>query len=843
MNPGIMPLRRTAPSIVVTFLAMAGVVFQFPNLISSIRSLSLFRIPVFVLDLAAVLDLGVAILVYAALLAVGSLVVPALKPVEFSNTERFLIYLLAGLPALAISTFALALVGLLHPLVWVLLVGIILARAIPLLECLKGMGKELIVYAKDERAYFGRGAWWTMAVLLALSILPHALSNTYPTTETDAVNYHLYPARMYAELHRWTSLPDNPNFWPETMEMLYSLAFLLNSQVGAQLIHALSFPLIGIVAVALTRRLTLPPVAMPAMMLLISMPVVAFVVGDSTSNDVPLALFVLLSLFMLFLWRERRSDLLLVLSAIGFGAALGMKHIAILAIPFFLVIFPLWLRKEGGWGRWLKPSALFFFVALLVALPWYLKSFMQTGNPVWPMFSRFLSGVHNEFGAKLYEVTRQNYGLWDIGEWYRIPYLMSFGDGIKLDGTLGPVPLFLAIILLWIRPKGEVFRSLALFCGLGFLAWLFVVQEVRYLIFLVVPLLLLGLPSTIDLFRGMGGPIPRVFGVVTFLFALLSLPYFYNAMHPIQRYPQLLPRRFPLTPLLNHSAWPVSLRQTYDRSEYLHQMLPSYHVVTWANEHLGESSRIFYMGGEPPYLYLKKPMVWDQRSSSVRDLFNAQTPDALLSILRREQVTHVLLKRSEFRHHWFADLESAWAHRHLRLVRGYNDFLLYEIRPAPLTTIDLPLRLLLQQGGMEKGKFSSTGTTLRDFHVNHLQEIRNSLVLIGRSAASWSLSLPDEAVFSFGLAKMHPFFGDGGTVRVRLQQGVVDTVLFSRRLQPALNRTERMWQDVSIDLSPFIREPLTLTIECDTGDAGDETADWFAFSEPMILRKGSSLYE
>lgn len=839
-----MHVRRTIPLVVFTLLAIACIPLQFPNLLPSAESLSLIRIPVFVLDLSAIPDIGVAILVYMAILAVGALVVPASKTDGFSHTERFLIYLLAGFPALALATFGLALIGLLHPLLWILPGGIILARVKRLLECLKGMGTELFTYGKEEYAYFGRGIWWTMLILLAATFLPHALSNTYPTTETDAINYHLYPARVYAELHRWVSLPDNPNFWPENMEMLYSLAFLLRSQVGAQLVHALSFPLIGLVIVAFTRRFNLPPVGMPAMLLLISMPVVSFVVGDSTSNDVPLALFVMLSLFMLFLWRERRTNLLLALAAVGLGTALGMKHLALLTVPFFLVFFPLVLRGEGkGRFAWFKPMLLFFSPALLVALPWYLKSLVQTGNPIWPMFSRFLPGIHNEFGAILYEVTRQSFGLWDPSEWYRIPFLMSFGDGIKLDGTLGPIPLFLTIVLLWVRPKGRVVQPLVLFCALSFLTWLVVVQEVRYLVFLVIPLLLLGLPATLDLFRGAGGPFPRVFGVVAVLFVLLSLPYCYNAMDPIQRYPALLPRRYPLTPLLNHSALPLSLRAQYDRNEYLDQTLPSHRTVAWANEHLPDSSKIFYMGADPPYLYLRKPMVWNQRSSSLRDHKIARTPDEWLFVLKREQVTHIMVRRSAFRYHWLADLESKWRYRHMRLVQTYNDFSLYEIRPEPRIAGDRPVLFALQQVRPEQGGFSTLGTVMHDFEATVLRESRNSLVLIGRSSIAWPIFPMGDCVLSFGLAKLHPMIGDGGIVRVRVRQGSVDTLLFSRRLDPASNPADRKWLDVSIDLSAFTQEGCTLIFESDAGEAGDYSADWFAFSEPLIIRKGASLYE
>jgi arylsulfatase A-like enzyme len=76
--------------------------------------------------------------------------------------------------------------------------------------------------------------------------------------------------------------------------------------------------------------------------------------------------------------------------------------------------------------------------------------------------------------------------------------------------------------------------------------------------------------------------------------------------------------------------------------------------------------------------------------------------------------------------------------------------------------------------------------------------------------------------------------GDGVTFEVSLvDSGGKEHLLFSRHLDPAHNEDERGWQPVSIDVSSFAGQQVSLTFSTKPG--ADPAYDWAAWSHPRLL--------
>jgi len=825
------------------FVFLLGAAFclslQFPNLFSAIGAGTVVTLPSIVIPLSRLGQVLLALLIPLSAGAFGILLLrKSLLEIFQTDLERLIVAITIGLLPLILLAFLAALVGLLSPALWFLLLAVLVMNEKQLGAMMTGAWKELRQYFKEEVQHWGILFLTLVAAAAAIHLFLIFVSHCYPTTETDTINYHLYPVRVYVERGAWLSLPDNPNFYPEGMEMLYTLGYLLGSQFTARGVHLLFVPLLFLLTVVAIRRFNLAPAAVAVIASLLSVPIVSYVVGDSLSNDLPVAYFLFFSLVFLIDKEDLRN--MSAIPALGLGLALASKHTAILAVPFYLVFFAKKVFKGGSDNR-RAASAMalrFLILAFVCGLPWYVKSFVQTGNPLWPTFSSWFSGPYSEFGAELLRITKLNYGIWEPSQFYRIPYEMFFGDGVKLDGTLGSFPLLMLVPLLIAPRHSYPAKTLLTFITVSVVAWLLIVQEVRYLLFALPPLLLLGYSACEELTKTAGPETSRWKRGLCLsalgLTMILSLPFFSSAQHEPQRYTPLLQRRF----LLSYQpSFGISVG---DRdTEYLRSKLPSYRLVEWINSETPETSRIFFMGAEAPWLYIRRQLVWDERSLALREHRQAKTLQEFLHVLRAHKITHVFFRRSQFPTHWLSDLEVTWNSSQLELLHVENDYYLYRINPAgesrkPRGTL---VALLQHIHPSDELRPQTQGNVLLNFLAEVRYRSRNSLVLLGSAAQEWEIRVLAGARLVFGLTKMFPGRGDGGVVRVIVANGSSERSIFEKSLSSEI--PDKGWEDVEVDLREYAGDTVRLRFESSTGDRGDAEADWFAISEPKLMGTSS----
>ncbi len=89
----------------------------------------------------------------------------------------------------------------------------------------------------------------------------------------------------------------------------------------------------------------------------------------------------------------------------GLGLLLAMKYTTLLLMPALLLMIDAPFR--AGWRR--RDYAAAAGVAILLAGPWYLRNFLMTGNPVFPVKALGLPGL---FEARVSEQLRSAGGIW-----------------------------------------------------------------------------------------------------------------------------------------------------------------------------------------------------------------------------------------------------------------------------------------------------------------------------------------------------------------------------------------------------------------------------------------------
>ncbi|MCL5090857.1 MAG: glycosyltransferase family 39 protein [Patescibacteria group bacterium] len=258
-----------------------------------------------------------------------------------------------------------------------------------ILKIILNFGREL---KKDKVALFLFG-------LLLLQAGVNLIGALGPELGFDALWYHLTLPKIYLEQNRIFYLQGGLfyyNLMPKITEMLYLLA-LAFSKTGilAKLFH-FSFGLLCSGAIYnLGRKFLNQRQSLLAVLLFYSSLVIGWL-SITAYIDLARTFFEIMALKLFFEWLEKKEIKILTESAILLGLAIATKLFAFVSLPIFLVIIFLKSRKVA--------YVLYFtFFSLLIPLPWFIFSFIATGNPIFPIFSSVLSASHQiSFNPLLY---------------------------------------------------------------------------------------------------------------------------------------------------------------------------------------------------------------------------------------------------------------------------------------------------------------------------------------------------------------------------------------------------------------------------------------------------------
>lgn len=229
-------------------------------------------------------------------------------------------------------------------------------------------------------------SWKTaLAVLLAFTAFHILINALAPPVGWDALAYHLAIPRLYLDAGAVRDLPWLlHSHWPHLMEMIYAAPLALGQEACAALIHGLVCAALVLTVFRLGREEGGSAAGWTAAALLAAQPVFLEVAAEPHS-DGALALFHLLACLALWRWSVRGGRGLLAAAGLcsGLAAACKLPGLALGgALLCWLLIDP---RRRAG-------AASFVLWAALPAAPWYLKTWLASGNPVWPFYSAVFGG-------------------------------------------------------------------------------------------------------------------------------------------------------------------------------------------------------------------------------------------------------------------------------------------------------------------------------------------------------------------------------------------------------------------------------------------------------------------
>jgi 4-amino-4-deoxy-L-arabinose transferase-like glycosyltransferase len=370
----------------------------------------------------------------------------------------------AGAVAFALLTLGAGWLGLLYPAAYV---PVFLAAALVGAVRLRGVRPSL-----------PRG--WPRAdvallALLAVYALLALVVTCAPVSSADALYYHAAAPELFEQEHRIVELPWSwHSYQPYSVEMLVLDGFLLwDSVQGA--FAALLLGLGGLLAVVgAGTRLGGRRVGLLAGAVFFAQPLMLWL-ATSTFVEPGLAFAVALAGWNLVRYGQTGRVESLALAGLFAGAAAGMKYVGAAGAVVLVAGAVVWFRRRLA-RRHLLALAL---PALAVAVPWYVKNAILTGNPVYP----FLFGGANEEAVRAARASFEEYGHGrSPSDLVLLPYRL-LADADEFDRGEFASPLFLLFApLALLLPTARRAAALVLAASVVYLlAWFAGSQQYRFL--------------------------------------------------------------------------------------------------------------------------------------------------------------------------------------------------------------------------------------------------------------------------------------------------------------------------------------------------------------------------
>ena len=254
---------------------------------------------------------------------------------------------------------------------------------------------------------FPRLALWPrwqllLVALMATYVVIDVVATCAPISSADALFHHAAAPELFEQEHELRELPWSWNsYQPYTVEMLVLDGFLLwDSVQGA--FAPLVLAVASLVAVAgLGDRLAGRAVGLLAGAVLFAQPFMVWM-ATSTFVEPGLALTLALAAWNVVGFVRRGGASALALAGVFAGGAAAIKYPGAVAAALLALAGATLLRRALTARR----ALAFALPALAVALPWYAKNAVLTGNPVYPFV---FGGANREATDAAFE-SFENYG-------------------------------------------------------------------------------------------------------------------------------------------------------------------------------------------------------------------------------------------------------------------------------------------------------------------------------------------------------------------------------------------------------------------------------------------------
>ena len=238
------------------------------------------------------------------------------------------------------------------------------------------------------------------------------LLNLTPPISRDAIIHHLAIPKLWLAHGGFYEIPwADFSYYPMNIDLLYLIPLYFKNDIVPKSIHfAFGFGTGLLVYNYLKNRLS-KNWGLLGFLIFLSTPAVARL-STTAYIDLGMVFFATASVLAFVRWRDYdyMGAKWLILSAVCMGLAAGSKYNALIAWLFLnlMVVFYYSRDTKNGLPA-LGYGVAFFAIALLVVSPWFIKNYIQTGNPIYPLFDQFFRFLHHagEKGTSIAQIAKK----------------------------------------------------------------------------------------------------------------------------------------------------------------------------------------------------------------------------------------------------------------------------------------------------------------------------------------------------------------------------------------------------------------------------------------------------
>jgi hypothetical protein len=477
-----------------------------------------------------------------------------------------------------------------------------------------------------------------------------------PPVSRDALTHHLAVPKLYLTHGGIYEIPFMEcSYNPMNLDLLYLLAMYDGNDIIPKFIHFSFALLTALLIFNYLKRRSSVVYGLLGVIFFLSTPIIVKL-SITAYVDLGLIFFSTASLFFLLKWLETGFKLrFLMISGVFSGLAMGTKYNGLITC-FLLVLFVPFIFSRYGQDKSRNSfdpvnQALFFsFFALLFFLPWMIRDYIWTNNPIYPLLDQWFNpkSAVPQSPLTLFEFRHHIYheSWWEMA---LLPVRVFFegqdGDPRYFDGKLNPFLLLLPVFAFHKIKHGplpfKTDRKILLAFAVLYFAFAFFSANlrIRYISVIIPPLVILSVFGLKQMFEAVDAFKSRRLHRVgeALVFASVGAAFLLNALYISNQYMIVTPFSY--------------LSGAVSRSEYIEKYRPEYPVMQYINDNLpSESLILFIFLGNRGY-YCDRNYVFDMihnRSTLHQLVIRSDDPEKILLGLKKIGITHLLISHNIF---------------------------------------------------------------------------------------------------------------------------------------------------------------------------------------------------
>jgi hypothetical protein len=296
--------------------------------------------------------------------------------------------------------------------------------------------------------------------LLSLQFLVNLLGVLGPEISFDALWYHLTLPKIFLQNHLIFHIPGNLLYYsdmPKLTEMLYIFGLSAGSEIVPKLIHFCFGILTLIVIYKISGKFTSVKFSLLACLIFYSNLVVGWE-SITAYVDLSRTFFEVLGLWAFLNWFEtkNRKWILMLGFMIGFSISVKLVSISSIIIYAFLFLSSYFLKYKNKLEI-VKAFSIFILVSILIPIPLFIFSYLNTGNPFYPIFSQYILGQR----------------IFQLSDIFNFPNGM-YNLFLNLSDPISPVYLiFIPVIFVKLKHFSNEIKLIFVYVLLSIFVWYF----------------------------------------------------------------------------------------------------------------------------------------------------------------------------------------------------------------------------------------------------------------------------------------------------------------------------------------------------------------------------------